>query len=279
MNIDDELPASNPAKAAGPPSVAIGGLRVWLGNLTSYGWDTENRLLRIAHPSGGIETNTYHASGLRESYTGPGTDGRRRFIYDGVNVVLDKLPGGTHAVYTQQPETPGGLYADKADGLHRFHVPDMQGHIRALTDANGAVTDGSVIDAWSYERYHSGTSYDPYRGFGEYGYRQEDTFRHEAALYTGAAPEGGPRALDVRGPGAISRHHHCLGRRIAWERPCDPWRERERWSPASRLVLLRASTHDRQERSRQAHRYSRLSCENPVLQRPGTSTHERIDAR
>jgi hypothetical protein len=55
-----------------------------------------------------IETNTYYAHGLRESYTGTGTSGRDRFIYDGVNVLLEKLPGGTFAIHTQQPETPGG---------------------------------------------------------------------------------------------------------------------------------------------------------------------------
>jgi RHS repeat-associated protein len=154
----------------------------WLGNVGTYGWDTENRLLQIVHANGMIETNTYNAHGLRESYTGTGASGRDRFIYDGVNVLLEKLPGGTFAIYTQQPESPGGLYSGRANGASSYQVPDHAGHVRQLTDANGAVTDGSVIDAWGYERYHLGTSYDPYRGFGEYGYRQEDSKR----LYTQA---------------------------------------------------------------------------------------------
>ena len=79
----------------------------WLGNVGTYGWDTENRLLQIVHANGMIETNTYNAHGLRESYTGTGASGRDRFIYDGVNVLLEKLPGGTFAIYTQQPESCG----------------------------------------------------------------------------------------------------------------------------------------------------------------------------
>ncbi len=79
----------------------------WLGNVGTYGWHTENRLVKVVHANGAIETNTYYAHGLRESYTGTGASGRDRFIYDGVNVLLEKLPGGTFAIYTQQPESCG----------------------------------------------------------------------------------------------------------------------------------------------------------------------------
>ncbi len=59
-------------------------------------------------------------------------------------MLLEKLPGGTFAIYTQQPESPGGLYSGRANGASSYQVPDHAGHVRHLTDANGAITPAPV---------------------------------------------------------------------------------------------------------------------------------------
>ncbi|MBI1760229.1 MAG: RHS repeat protein [Acidobacteria bacterium] len=112
-----------------------------------YDWDSENRLIRVTRPDLFVVNYRYDALGRRvERRTGPGE--WTRFTYDGMDVVLDRQPGGVSLEYGNGFGMDNKLWQKANGGLPTWYVTDQQTSTRALT--NGA---GSVIGALDYDAY------------------------------------------------------------------------------------------------------------------------------
>ena len=117
---------------------------------TSDTFGTDSRLTRVDLPASTFETNTYRADGLRSSHED--TDGLVYFIWDGQNVLLEKVGAvGSRAIYTQLPGVWGGAFSYKRGADHYYLLPDFQGHTRQLANAAGAIFEPHIYDAWGRE--------------------------------------------------------------------------------------------------------------------------------
>src|ERR1051325_6183019 len=76
----------------------------------------------------------------------------------------------TVATYTNLPGMMGGPLSMRTSGQSRFALPDLQGHVRQLTDSTQAVTDTLTTDAWGGQKATSGSTVNPYKAFGQGGY-------------------------------------------------------------------------------------------------------------
>ena len=81
------------------------------------------------------------------------------------------------AQYTDPPGIWGSKFSLHRSGGSAFYVPDMQGNSRVLTDATGAVTDTLLSNAWGVEVASTGTTANPYRAFGAWGYERDAASR------------------------------------------------------------------------------------------------------
>ncbi len=76
----------------------------------------------------------------------------------------------TTATYTTLPGTLGGPLSQRRSGQSRFYLPDHQGNMRQLTDAPGSTTDLLLTDAWGMQIASSGTTVNPFKALGQWGY-------------------------------------------------------------------------------------------------------------
>jgi RHS repeat-associated protein len=79
----------------------------------------------------------------------------------------------TVASYTVRPGALSGPISMRRGGVSSFYIPDMQGTTRQLTDASQNVTDTLVTDAWGREVASTGTTVNPYKSFGKWGYYRD----------------------------------------------------------------------------------------------------------
>ena len=78
--------------------------------------------------------------------------------------------GETKVVYSHEPTQFGGLISQRRDGQTYYHHYDALGSTRQLTDADENVTDEYVYTAWGEPVVASGTTENPYRWIGRWGY-------------------------------------------------------------------------------------------------------------
>jgi RHS repeat-associated protein len=91
--------------------------------------------------------------------------------FDTDNVFLEEDENGdTIAEYTHEPGLYGELIAQERDGQVRYYNFDGQGSTRELTDENGDVTDTYTYTAFGEEIAHTGTTENPFRYKGAWGY-------------------------------------------------------------------------------------------------------------
>jgi len=76
----------------------------------------------------------------------------------------------TVANYTNLPGTMGGPLSLRRSGQSRFALPDLQGNVRQLTDSTQTVTDTLTTDAFGVQKASSGSTVNPYKAFGGWGY-------------------------------------------------------------------------------------------------------------
>jgi len=76
----------------------------------------------------------------------------------------------TVASYTNLPGTMGGPLSLRRSGQSRFALPDLQGNVRQLTDGTQTVTDTLTTDAFGVQKASSGSTVNPYKAFGGWGY-------------------------------------------------------------------------------------------------------------
>jgi len=130
----------------------------YVGNVTSYTFDTENRLTKVVQPSGYTEENQYSQDGLRRvRVAGTSTI---TYLWDDHVLLRD------NAIYTTLPGAPCGLLASKGGTTHRFYVPDMQGHVRQVTDIDGDAIAEYQYDAWGLIQLTAASA----MAFGDWGY-------------------------------------------------------------------------------------------------------------
>ena len=150
------------------------------GNMTSvsgtmYGsktlvYNDENRMTSTTY--GGVtDTYTYNWAGLRTRATLAGTT--YRYLYNGERVLEEVTDGGTMtARYTTESGSYSGalLHLKRATGESRFPLYDEIGSARGLVDASGTVTDSYELDTFGRQVSSSGSTPNPYRFGGAWGY-------------------------------------------------------------------------------------------------------------
>ncbi len=100
------------------------------GQLTTYTWDFENRLIGVSS-SGGVETYTYSADGMRQKEVN--SSGTVIFVRDGQNVLIETDANlVTQAHYTDFPGEWGGLSSERRGSTSSFYGFDQQLNSRIL---------------------------------------------------------------------------------------------------------------------------------------------------
>jgi len=152
------------------------------GNLTSIpdapfvfstlNWTYDNKLERAYYSGGSYNRYYYQPGGLRH-YSSVGTGTERFYVYAG-----DTLIGEISA--NAGIATPDVSYTWGADGLiskrdilsgnSKWYEFGPQGETRRLTKITGAVTDIYNYNAYGVPTYSYGTTVNPFRFGGKYGY-------------------------------------------------------------------------------------------------------------
>ncbi|MBL8820595.1 MAG: RHS repeat-associated core domain-containing protein, partial [Planctomyces sp.] len=95
------------------------------------------------------------------------------FVWDPVNDwVISELDGtgATQAVYTNEPQQYGGVLSQRRGSTSRFLHADALGTTRLLTSTAGATTDTYLLDALGNPVSSTGSTVNPFRWVGRYGY-------------------------------------------------------------------------------------------------------------
>lgn len=157
------LPTAKTASAAdGANRVAlIGGTRLTfdidgqttsktdVGGVTSYQWDARGRLVRVTFQNGRVVSYGYDAVGRRGTRTADGIT--TTFLYDGVDVVLDRSSDQTAISYLNSAEVDHKLRQSTNTGPIYF-LQDHLGSTAALID-----TAGGVVERSQYEPFGKST--------------------------------------------------------------------------------------------------------------------------
>ena len=121
----------------------------WTG-VTSYTWDSENRLLSVVSDLNGTETYTYASDGMRrQKVTSAQTTS---FIWDGQNVLQERNVSNLRlAQYTDYPGYWGGLASGRQGSTSSFCGFDSQASTRILVNIGGVVTDNYAYTGFGLE--------------------------------------------------------------------------------------------------------------------------------
>jgi RHS repeat-associated protein len=143
----------------------------------TYTWDTENRLIKVTKTDGTVVDNAYDAFGtLLQTKTTKA--GQPEIV---ATHLIDRSRGLTHALadldvsgvatslYVRADDELVAILRPNGAGSHATkHVhSDYIGSIRALTDADGNVTDTYEYDAWGNLLNRTGTDPQSYAFAGE----------------------------------------------------------------------------------------------------------------
>lgn len=133
------------------------------GVSNTYTYDVLNHLTNT--PNG--EVYTYDRLGRRASKTVNGVT--TYFLYDG-----NTLWGETDASGNVLVEYTPGI-SQHRNGVSSFYTIDENGNVRQLTDGSGNVTDTYDYDAWGVQISSTGTTINPYKYCGAYGYYTDNS--------------------------------------------------------------------------------------------------------
>jgi RHS repeat-associated protein len=137
--------------------------------LTTNTWDGENRLTRVALPSGTVNSFAYDADGQRVQKLD--STATTNFIWDGQNVVLETEANDTIQVaYTLEPKRYGNLISQSRGGLDSSYLFDALGSTRQLTSDLGVVTDSYLYDSFGNVVSAVGMTVNLFRFLGKRGY-------------------------------------------------------------------------------------------------------------
>ena len=100
------------------------------------------------------------------------------FVWDSVNdCVMSELDGSgaVQVTYTNEPQQYGGVISQRRGTTTSTYHSDALGSTRALTDSSGNVTDTYLHDAWGNLVASTGTTTNPFKWVGKYGYYTDDS--------------------------------------------------------------------------------------------------------
>ena len=100
------------------------------------------------------------------------------FVWNPVDdCVISELDGSgaVQAVYTNEPQQYGGVLSQRRGTTTSTLHADALGTTRALTDSTQTSTDTYLNDAWGNQVASTGTTVNPFRWVGRYGYYQDSS--------------------------------------------------------------------------------------------------------
>jgi RHS repeat-associated protein len=115
------------------------------GLLNTFVYDQENRLLNEIRVSGARHTYTYEPEGLRRSAFHAGTSDVVTFIWDGDDLLNERIEGANAARYAV---LDGEVLSEKRGASRYRFVPDPLGSVRAVLDTSGSIV--ATRDYWPY---------------------------------------------------------------------------------------------------------------------------------
>jgi RHS repeat-associated protein len=95
-------------------------------------------------------------------------------VFDCVSQELDEN-NDVKAVYHNEPQQYGGVLSQRRGTTSHYHHHDALGSTRFLTDSSGNVTDTYLNDAWGNSVASTGTTVNPFKWVGKYGYYTDDS--------------------------------------------------------------------------------------------------------
>jgi RHS repeat-associated protein len=95
-------------------------------------------------------------------------------VFDCVTHELDEN-NAVKAVYHNEPQQYGGVLSQRRGNTSHYHHHDALGSTRFLTDSSGSVTDTYLNDAWGNSVTSTGTTVNPFKWMGKYGYYTDDS--------------------------------------------------------------------------------------------------------
>ncbi len=155
------------------------------GNTTTYSWDDEGHLLGVDYSgTTNDDSHEYDGDGKRMRSKLAGATEWREFVYDELSgeILMEyTLVGGTFTI--KAVNTWGlGLISSNREGVKRYFHFDALGSTRALTDSSGNVTDTYEYNAFGVLESSTGTSVNPYRYVGQWGYYDDGAMGSSSGL-------------------------------------------------------------------------------------------------
>ncbi len=150
------------------------------GDVTTYTWDSLDRLIQITFPDTTTATYAYDAFGRRIEKNVNGTV--TRYLYDGWDILAEFDGTGTLlAKYSHGPYVDHPLVMERAGQTYYFHA-GQDGSISHVTDASGAVVNEYIYDAFGNRISVTETVSNPY-GFTAREYDSESGLYFYRARY------------------------------------------------------------------------------------------------
>jgi len=146
------------------------------GNRTTTTWNYENQPTQYRLPAGSPVTMTYNGDNRRVISQQGATS--NKFVWDATtDAYLSELDGtnAVQAVYTNEPQQFGSILSQRRSSTSHWLHADALGTTRLLTSSTQTTTDTYLLDAWGNPISGTGTTVNPFRWVGRYGYYQDTT--------------------------------------------------------------------------------------------------------
>jgi RHS repeat-associated protein len=95
-------------------------------------------------------------------------------VFDCVTHELDEN-NNVKAEYHNEPQPYGGVLSQRRGTTSHYHHHDALGSTRFLTDSSGNVTDTYLNDAWGNPVASTGSTVNPFKWVGKYGYYTDNS--------------------------------------------------------------------------------------------------------
>ncbi len=144
------------------------------GNRTTTTWNYENQPTQYRLPTGSPVTMSYNGDNRRVVSQQGATS--TKFVWDvTTDAYLSELnsANAVQAVYTNEPQRYGSILSQRRSSTSHWLHADALGTTRLLTSSTQTTTDSYLLDAWGNTITSSGTTVNPFRWVGRYGYYQD----------------------------------------------------------------------------------------------------------
>jgi RHS repeat-associated protein len=139
------------------------------GGITTNTWDFENRLTKVALPTGVLNTFTYNGDGQRVQWQD--SSGTLKAIWDGEKILEETDQNNVvQAVYTQSDGQYGDVVSQRRSGVSRYFLFDPLGSTSRLTDGSQNVTDSYLFKGFGESLLAAGPTTNPFQFVGRLGY-------------------------------------------------------------------------------------------------------------